>query len=68
MTVKQAKGPKIVRAERAGEWESSRSDVEAYANIGTLKNLKGLGYTKVVVEMEFDIEALLAQREDTLNA
>jgi len=62
MTSKQARGPLIIRAERDGKWESSRSDVEAYANVGTLKNLKSLGYTKVVVEMEFDIEALLTAR------
>jgi hypothetical protein len=64
VTAKQAKGPKIVRAQRGGEWDANRSDVEAYANKGTLRNLKELGYTKIVVEMEFDIEALLKQADD----
>jgi hypothetical protein len=67
MNSAQAHGPKIIRAKRNDEWESSKPDVEAFANIKTLKSMQSLGYTKVVVEIEFDIEALLTAK-DASNA
>lgn len=44
------KPPVITAALRGEKWDEARSDIEARATKGVLRNLDMLGYTKVKVE------------------
>lgn len=58
------KPPVITAALRDGKWDPARSDIEARATKGVLRNLDMLGYTDIKVDGEekpLSIKSLLAK-------